>query len=263
MNARQVVVDVLNRSRSRDGFAAELVDDALTSANLPPQDRRFVTQLVFGVIRRSGTLDALLKPFIKIPLHAVQPRVWDVLRLGAFQLTFLTHVPKHAAVHETVELANHVDAVKGKGFINGVLRRVAELVTDDFVEQAGSDAVPFELVKEPHPPTPSPRERGGERELSSRPSPPGGGAASEASGVGSYTGRYRKLTQPILPSPTDDPSAYFATAFSFPRWLANRWFERYGPEECTRLGFWFNAPPPLWIRVNKLRASRESYRIQL
>src|SRR5215468_9561467 len=145
MNARQVAVDVLNRSRSRDGFAAELVDDALAPANLSAQDRRFVTQLVFGVIRRGGTLDALLKPFIQIPLHAVQPRVWDVLRLGAFQLMFLTHVPKHAAVNETVELATYVGAPKAKGFVNGVMRRVAELVTDDFTEKAGPDAVPFEM----------------------------------------------------------------------------------------------------------------------
>ena len=147
--ARQVAVDVLNRSRSRDGFAAELVDEALAGTQLLPQDRRFVTQLVFGVIRRSGTLDALLKPFIQIPLHAVQPRVWDVLRLGAFQLTFLTHVPKHAAVNETVELAPHVGAPRAKGFVNGVMRRIAELVTDDFTENAGSDAVPLDFLPSP------------------------------------------------------------------------------------------------------------------
>ena len=144
ITARQVAVDVLHRSRSRDGFASELVDEALTAANLTPQDRRFVTQLVFGVIRRSGTLDAILKPFIQIPLHAVQPRVWDALRLGAFQLTFLTHVPKHAAVNETVELATYVGAERAKGFVNGVMRRVAELVTDDFTEKPGADAVPFD-----------------------------------------------------------------------------------------------------------------------
>ena len=64
ITARQVAADVLDRSRSRDAFAAELVDDALAKANLSPQDRRFVTQLVFGAIRRGGTLDAILKPFI-------------------------------------------------------------------------------------------------------------------------------------------------------------------------------------------------------
>jgi 16S rRNA (cytosine967-C5)-methyltransferase len=219
--ARQVAADTLARSHSRAGFASELIDDELTRAALAPPDRRFVTQLVFGVLRRKGTLDALLKPFIQIPFHAVQPRVWDVLHLGAFQLVFLTHVPKHAAVNETVELANYVGSPKGKGFVNGVLRRVAELVTDEFVGAPGPDAVPFD------------------------------------------TGRYRRLTKPILPDPTAEPDAYLAAAHSWPRWLANCWLDRFGAEECTRLGFWFNAPPPLWIRTNKLHTDRETYRLRL
>jgi 16S rRNA (cytosine967-C5)-methyltransferase len=59
------------------------------------------------------------------------------------------------------------------------------------------------------------------------------------------------------------PDAYFAAAFSFPKWLADRWLERFGLAECTRLGFWFNAPPPLWIRVNKLHNDRETFRLRL
>jgi 16S rRNA (cytosine967-C5)-methyltransferase len=74
---------------------------------------------------------------------------------------------------------------------------------------------------------------------------------------------YRKLARPILPDPLTDPDLYLAAAFSLPQWLANRWLDRYGPDECTRLGFWFNAPPPLWIRVNKLHTDRETYRIRL
>ncbi len=249
ITARQVAADVLHRSRARDGFASELVDDALATANLTPQDRRFVTQLVFGVIRRSGTLDALLKPFVNLPLHAVQPRVWDILRLGAFQLTFLTHVPKHAAVNETVELALHVGAPRAKPFVNGVMRRIAELVTDDFTDKPGADAVPMDTANPE-------RQRRGEVD-----------APADARNTPSLTLRvrqnYRRLARAILPDPFTAPGAYFAAAFSLPPWLANRWLERYGPDECTRLGFWFNAPPPLWIRVNKLNAGRENYRIQL
>jgi 16S rRNA (cytosine967-C5)-methyltransferase len=219
--ARQVAADVLHRSRSRDAFAAELIDDALATANLSALDRRFLTQLVFGVIRRRGTLDALLKPFIQIPLHAVQPRVWDVLHLGAFQLVFLTHIPKHAAVNETVELATPIGSPKARGFINGVMRRIAELVTDEFTDRPSMDAVPFD------------------------------------------NRRYRKLARSILPDLVAQPDAYFAAAFSLPKWLADRWLDRYGAEEATRLGFWFNAPPPLWIRIHKLHTDRETYRLRL
>ena len=224
ITARAVAVDVLHRSRSREGFAPELLDRL--AGSLSGIDRRFATQLVLGVLRRRGTLDALLKPYVKLPPHAVEPRVWDVLHLGAFQLAFLTHVPKHAAVHETVSLADHVGSPKARGFVNGVLRRISELVTDEFLDRAGPDTVPFELAENP-------------------------------------AARYRKLTARVLPDPDTDPVAYFAAAFSWPRWLANRWLDEHGPAECTRLGFWFNTPPPLWIRVNKLHADRETFRLRL
>jgi 16S rRNA (cytosine967-C5)-methyltransferase len=253
--ARQAAADILHRSRDRHGFAAELIDEQLNRLTLSPQDRRFVTQLVFGVLRRKGTLDALLKPFIKRPAHAVEPRVWDVLHLGAFQLVFLTHVPKHAAVHETVELPRHVGSPTAKGFVNGVLRRVAELVTDEFTDRAGADAVPFELRAKNL--TPQPPSRGGKGEKESS-SPPRFG---EGPGERSYS--YRRLTRPILPDPDTDPDAYLAAAHSWPKWLALRWLDQFGVEECTRLGFWFNTPPPLWVRVNKLHNDREAYRLRL
>lgn len=223
--ARAVAADVLNLARTKKTFAAEAIDEVLGSTDsasrLNSQDRRFVTQLVFGVLRRRGTLDMLLTPFVTRPPHAVEPRVWDVLRLGAFQLAFLTQVPPHAAVHETVDLARHVGSPKAKGFVNGVLRRVTELVTNEFVDYADADTVPFE------------------------------------------PGKYRKLAKTVLPDPDADETGYLAAGFSWPKWLAERWHARYGWEECVRLGFWFNAPPPLWLRVNKLHSDREEYRLRL
>ena len=285
ISARQIAADVLNRSRSRDAFASELIEDGVSRAGITPLDRRFVTQLVYGVIRRKGTLDALLKPFIQIPFHSVQPRVWDILHLGAFQIAFLTHVPKHAAVNESVELANHIGSPKAKGFVNGVLRRISELVTDEFTDRPGADALPFDgrhlspiavrphppahFAVRPHPPTPSPGGRGGVNHspLSHRERGLGGEGFGPLEGesvaeLGSE-GVYRLLTRPILPDPITAPGAYCAAGFSLPQWLADRWLERYGPEECTRMGFWFNAPPPLWIRVNKLHNKRETYRLRL
>ncbi|MBX9583045.1 MAG: hypothetical protein K2X87_22290 [Gemmataceae bacterium] len=272
--ARRVAADVLHRSRDRAGFAGELVDAELGKANLSAQDRRFVTQLVFGVIRRQGSLDALLTPFLKTPLHAVQPRVRDVLHLGAYQLAFLTHVPKHAAVHEAVELAEHVGSGQARGFVNGVLRKVADLITDEFGPSPGPAALPFDAeFKKPPPPQVTVADRRKSRPPGARASGPlraGGPRSREVAPAGSkepvipvLVPKYRKLNQPILPDPTADPVGYWVAGFSWPRWLAHRWLERYGPAECRRLGFWFNSPPPLWIRVNKLRVDRGAYQLQL
>ncbi|MBN9524144.1 16S rRNA (cytosine(967)-C(5))-methyltransferase RsmB [bacterium] len=231
--ARQAAADILHRSVSRDGFVAELIDDQLARTPLSPQDRRFVTQLVFGVVRRRATLDALVRPFVNRAPSTVDDRLWDVLHLGAFQLAFLTHVPKHAAVNESVALAAHVGRPQATGFVNGVLRRVADLVTDGFTGNAGTAALPFDVHETPGP-------EGRERHP-----------------------RFRVLAVPVLPDPVADPVSYLAAGFSWPRWLARRWHDRYGAWEAMRLGFWFNAAPPLWVRTNKLRTDRESYRLQL
>ncbi|MCE9567601.1 MAG: hypothetical protein K8U57_36840 [Planctomycetes bacterium] len=261
ITARELAADVLHRSRSHDAFATELIDDAVTRSGISPQERRFLTQLVFGVIRRKGTLDALLRPFIKIPFHAVQTRVWDALHLGAYQLVFLTGVPKHAAVNETVELAEYVGSPKAKGFVNSVMRRVSELVTDDFTEKPDCNAIPFDLS-----PSPLAGEGLGVRGGASKDTPSPVSEAptpSPARGEGKNKGRYRLIARHLLPTPSVDPSGYFTQAFSFPKWLSDIWHQRFGPEECLRLGFWFNATPPLWIRVNKLHCDRETYRLRL
>ncbi len=253
MTARQLVADVLHAARTRKVYASEVVDEHLTRTPLAnPLDRRFVTQLVFGIVRRRGSLDALLTPFVNTPQHAVEPRVWDLLQLGAFQLTFLNHVPQHAAVHETVELAAHIGSPKAKGFVNGVLRRIAELVTNDYCEHAWSNTIPFEMAPPPPPAPPPPRGTMRKVDRDLPPPPPPGPVL-----------RYRKLNKEILPNPEKDLIGYLSAAHSWPRWMAERWLEQHDAAECERLGFWFNTPPEVWLRTNKMKTSRENYRLQL
>ncbi len=84
-----------------------------------------------------------------------------------------------------------------------------------------------------------------------------------APAFGSRLTSYRRLARPHLPHPPRDLPAYQSAAFSWPRWLADRWLHLHGPDECVRLGFWFNAPPPLWIRVNTTKLTRDEYLAKL
>jgi len=60
-DARSLALQVLIDSQRHDAFVQELLDRAFTQHPLPPNDRRLTTQLVYGVLRRRGTLDALLQ----------------------------------------------------------------------------------------------------------------------------------------------------------------------------------------------------------
>jgi 16S rRNA (cytosine967-C5)-methyltransferase len=142
--ARSLALEVLLACRRHDAFVQEVLDRALAAHPLPPADRRLATQLAYGVLRRRGTLHALVRPFVHRPAANVEPWLWDALALGAYQLLLLTHVPPHAALHETVELAAAFGRPGAKGFLNGVLRGVAGLVTDEETSAPAPDALPLE-----------------------------------------------------------------------------------------------------------------------
>ncbi|MBI4628658.1 MAG: 16S rRNA (cytosine(967)-C(5))-methyltransferase RsmB, partial [Candidatus Rokubacteria bacterium] len=65
------------------------------------------------------------------------------------------------------------------------------------------------------------------------------------------------------PAPPRDPLDALATRCSFPTWLAARWVARYGPDEAEALMRAMNERPPLTLRANTLRVSREALAARL
>lgn len=120
--AREFAFAVLLEVEERGGYASELLH-APRSRQLAPADRRLATELVLGVLRWRGQLDFLIARAARRPVAAISPRALIALRLGAYQLRFLSRIPVSAAVHESVELAK----AEGKGqagFVNAVLRHL-------------------------------------------------------------------------------------------------------------------------------------------
>jgi len=62
-----------------------------------------------------------------------------------------------------------------------------------------------------------------------------------------------------LPEPPKvNPVIYLSVKYSFPEWLIKRWIERFGFRETEKLLEASNARPPLVIRVNPLKVSRDN-----
>jgi 16S rRNA (cytosine967-C5)-methyltransferase len=85
-------------------------------------DRAFLTELTYGVIRWRGRLDWVIRHFSKIPFEKIEPGTLNILRLGLYQILFLSRTPSSAAVNESVELAKRTRGKGGAGFVNAVLR---------------------------------------------------------------------------------------------------------------------------------------------
>jgi 16S rRNA (cytosine967-C5)-methyltransferase len=60
------------------------------------------------------------------------------------------------------------------------------------------------------------------------------------------------------PAPPSDPIEALAIRLSFPTWLATRWVDRYGVDEATALMRAMNERPPITVRANTLRLTREA-----
>jgi 16S rRNA (cytosine967-C5)-methyltransferase len=66
---------------------------------------------------------------------------------------------------------------------------------------------------------------------------------------------HRDWTPPAL---ADDPVAHVRDALSMPDWLARRFVEDWGAEEAAAFAAACNQPPPLTVRVNAARFSRDA-----
>jgi 16S rRNA (cytosine967-C5)-methyltransferase len=122
--ARLTAYDVLDGVSSRAAYANLLLPQLLRERELDERDAAFATQLAYGALRAQGTLDAVLAPLVSRPLAELDPRVLDLLRLGAYQLIDL-RVPSHAAVDTTVDLTRAIVGTGASGLVNAVLRKVA------------------------------------------------------------------------------------------------------------------------------------------
>jgi len=120
--ARRTAFEILRRVE--DGaFAAVLL--ASKEENLSPADRALTHELVLGVLRNQLWLDRLADHYSNRKSEQLDIEVRLILRLGLYQLRFLSRVPASAAVNESVNLAEVARKRSAGGFINAVLRKAA------------------------------------------------------------------------------------------------------------------------------------------
>lgn len=115
--ARRTAIEALIRIEEGGAYANLVLGSLLERSGLADNDRRFVTELVYGATRMRRACDWLVDRYL---LGPTDTSTRAALRIGAYQLVYLL-VPAHAAVSTTVE------AVRGpaRRLVNAVLRRVA------------------------------------------------------------------------------------------------------------------------------------------
>jgi 16S rRNA (cytosine967-C5)-methyltransferase len=184
----------------RGAEADDAVDHRAARAELYRRDRAQTMELVYGVLRHQLTLDWRLAQVAARPMGRLPVAVRLILRLGAYQLLYLSRIPPSAAVNESVKLAKRIARGPGRDwgeFVNGVLRALS------------------------------------------------------------------RVPAAAWPDPAADPVQALSIRYSCPPWLVARWLARHGDAQAEVLCRGTLEIPPLALRCNTLRTSREALAAEL
>ncbi len=117
---------------------------------LDARDRRWTRELVYGMLRHRGSIDAILSDRVRGGLVRLDPDVIDLLRLGVYQLTNMGSVPAYAAIAQTVELAKRRHGLGASKLVNAVLRRT-DRERDELNVTPPADAAEALAIRYSHP----------------------------------------------------------------------------------------------------------------
>ena len=126
-SSREVALHVV-----RDVFGPSLraaqgaFDYRSSKAQLSDRDRAFAAELAYGTIKMRRAIDWYLAPYAGDRLATLPQAIAEILRLGAYQLVWMSGVTNRAAVHESVSLARIYGHRGTAGLVNAVLRRLSD-----------------------------------------------------------------------------------------------------------------------------------------
>jgi 16S rRNA (cytosine967-C5)-methyltransferase len=127
--ARAAAFNILLRVERESSYAVELLHSGLLD-ELSLVDRHLVTEIVMGVLRWRSVLDETIERLSFTPFRKLDFEVLTALRMGVYQKQFLSKIPAHASVNETVELVKQARKVSAAGLVNAVMRKVKSAAYD-------------------------------------------------------------------------------------------------------------------------------------
>lgn len=156
------------------------------------RDGALLLELVAGTLRMRAALDYQLGSRVSRPLARLDAAVLNILRLGAFQLIYMSRLPASAIINDAVHLTRRSGKSSAAGMTNAVLRALSR-----------------------------DRER-------------------------------------LIWPPREELIEHLSVVHSHPRWLVERWVERYGAADAESWLAFNNQPAPLCLAVNRRILTREA-----
>lgn len=110
-----------------------------------------MTEITYGVLRWRNTLDVVIARHSHRPLHKIDDVPLTALRIGLYQLRYLSRVPDRAAVDESVRLTYAFGAAYAAPFVNAVLRNALREPEAPRLPRRDDDPIGFLTTTLSHP----------------------------------------------------------------------------------------------------------------
>ncbi len=150
ISAREVALEALERFRKDKAWSGPLIDSLNRKYSLEKREAALAARLFLGVLQNSNYCDYCIGVYCSRKIDSLQPKLLNILRLGAYQLLFLDKIPASAAVNESVTLCRSNGFSRAAGLVNAVLRRLAEN-RDHLPEIPGKGTAAYLATRYSHP----------------------------------------------------------------------------------------------------------------
>ncbi|NMA83853.1 MAG: 16S rRNA (cytosine(967)-C(5))-methyltransferase RsmB [Epulopiscium sp.] len=125
-DSREIAVHILCEiDRRKEYDHVVLQEELLLYHDINSLDKAFITELVKGTVKNQIHIDHIINQYSKIKTKKMKPWILNILRIGVYQMKFLTKIPLSAACNESVKLAKKRGFNGLAGFVNGVLRTIS------------------------------------------------------------------------------------------------------------------------------------------
>jgi 16S rRNA (cytosine967-C5)-methyltransferase len=149
--ARGLSIKILNRIERTDAYLDKLLDAELRSTELSDPDKGLLAEIVHGVMRHQGRLDWVLNGFTHGNFTKSDVNIKNAMRVGLYQIFFLTQVPHYAAVNEAVEFVKRIRGEKTGNMVNAVLRNIIRTIDAIHYPNQETDPLQYIAVYYSHP----------------------------------------------------------------------------------------------------------------
>lgn len=148
---RELALRVLYDVNENKAYSNIALNKYIESADVKSLDARFITELVYGVIKWKKKLDFIIEQFSNIKIKKISPWILSILRIGLYQILYMDKVPVHSACSESVNLAKRYGHNASGKYVNGVLRNVARNINNITYPKKEKDLIAYLSVEYSHP----------------------------------------------------------------------------------------------------------------